>query len=531
MVLYHQHAVARRTLVKRPSVMMLTNDWWHPKLFWPGRWQCPNPLVGEIPSQSCVHSTQVATMEACSTNSILPRFLNPVSLLGLPRIDGPPLPHVSTMGPTTTATTTSAASATAPSLPGMHYHATEEQLTIPEKEQWIAIFDIIGGSQVFGDKVFDAATTSTGATTNEIKKLDRIAKKGKKPKAVAHHHKNHVPRDSGMGEEEIRFHALKRVVAHSLSKNEPLEAMAAFRRGISVGTAPKLPDQLLRSLLLAFVSHPAEAFLVYSVIQSVTERTRFDSELALHRRMCELLRFLDPEQVSHDNIQAIVRNVMKQLSRLPREGQELCYPIMVSSLVQQRASGLTHVIRTIYDHMVANDLVVRSGYWEHLLSLSRYHRRDDLPYDEILERTVKLGNRPHPTTVLNAIANLYPFHNVEATFRMLKSFYELKSTEDTFREHVYIVDVTLLEAIGSAASMKGFINTNLIIWDLLDLTGQEPTEAIYENTIIGFCADSATYDKAFRVLFEMEMQGIRPSRPLIRSMSALFRYVMHIGHL
>jgi hypothetical protein len=69
------------------------------------------------------------------------------------------------------------------------------------------------------------------------------------------------------------------------------------------------------------------------------------------------------------------------------------------------------------------------------------------------------------------------------------------------------------------------------VWDMLDVLGYEPSEAIYENTVTAFAMNTFTYREAFTVLAEMETRGFKPSRALIRSFSLHVRYVTLSVHL
>jgi hypothetical protein len=173
--------------------------------------------------------------------------------------------------------------------------------------------------------------------------------------------------------------------------------------------------------------------------------------------------------------------------------------------------------------MIQHNFDVGAGYWEHLLSMSRYFRQKDLPYASILRRIVDMGRRPDPVTALAALENLFPYTDVDATYTALKAIVDLQSTAKPEDDFQYMVDISALEVIGAAAARRGHFVLCLLIWDLVDLLGYKPTEAIFENTIMAFAVEPTTYGNAFTVMAEMEANGYEPSRALIRGFSVNLR--------
>lgn len=111
----------------------------------------------------------------------------------------------------------------------------------------------------------------------------------------------------------------------------------------------------------------------------------------------------------------------------------------------------------------------------------------------------------------------------------MKSVIHLQSSWESGAPHPnYKVDIGMLEHIMAAAARMGSFELNILVWDLVDLLGYEPTEFMYENTIAGFAMGARQDHNVFAVLREMEERGFSPSRALIRSLSRSLRYVMNV---
>lgn len=308
-------------------------------------------------------------------------------------------------------------------------------------------------------------------------------------------------------------------------RNKPLKSMVFLRTAMAEGIAQDLNPSVVRALLLRLNRHPLEAHDVLRFYQTLLQSSAAFPDKTMYRFVCEQISFLDPRRHDPRHIFDMVHAVVKDLQQMDQSAKETCFPVLLSSLAKQKAVGLGSLTRNVYTYM-CEELTVPDGLWEHLLSLSRYYRQDDLPFAEILEKVVASGRRPHPPLVANAIGNLFPYHDTGSTFRMLQAIIQLQRTSGP-DDIPYQLDISTLELIGSAAAAKGFYDMNLAVWDLLDLLQYEPTEAIYENTILAFCARPPTYGNAFAVLADMEEKGMFASRALLRGMSTLLRYVMH----
>ena len=115
---------------------------------------------------------------------------------------------------------------------------------------------------------------------------------------------------------------------------------------------------------------------------------------------------------------------------------------------------------------------------------------------------------------------------MDETILAMKSIIQLQSSWEPGNPHPnYKVDIGTLEHIMAAAARRGSFELNILVWDLVDMLGYEPTVSMYENTLQGFVMGVRQDHNVFAVLGEMEERGFVPTRALIRSLSRSIRYV------
>lgn len=288
----------------------------------------------------------------------------------------------------------------------------------------------------------------------------------------------------------------------------------------------------------------------------------------LYRRICKSVRLLDPARVLHRHIRSTIVPLVEDIRRMNLADQKLCLPFLLASLVEQRGVDVGRQAHICYQYMMDHQFNLSERYFEHLLLKSKYTRQDDLPYHDILRQLVKRGGQPAPSLVFHVLQNHFPFTDSEATASILRSILELqrrkkqpaeetqsqngeeaqpestasydsldddiydmmevdsrnkKSTRKLSVQEDYVVDMGMLHHIAAAAAKGGKHDIILLVWDILDMTGIEPTEAIYESTVHSFIKGRYQDINAFSVLAEMEAKGFQPSRGLIRSMSLSLR--------
>jgi hypothetical protein len=320
---------------------------------------------------------------------------------------------------------------------------------------------------------------------------------------------------------------MEHTLARFIQQKNPQRAMDTFHLGLRYETADQLqPDTVRQLFFLMAKKRPFDAYKVlqlYRKITAVEHDKDVNAYADMFERNCDALRYMDPEKHRYSEIHKLVRGLVMDLQQLDRVGKEQCYPVLVSALVSQKSVSVGDFARLAYQYMIQHNFDVGAGYWEHLLSMSRYFRQKDLPYASILRRIVDMGRRPDPVTALAALENLFPYTDVDATYTALKAIVDLQSTAKPEDEFQYMVDISALEVIGAAAARRGHFVLCLLIWDLVDLLGYKPTEAIFENTIMAFAVEPTTYGNAFTVMAEMEANGYEPSRALIRGFSVNLR--------
>jgi hypothetical protein len=360
-----------------------------------------------------------------------------------------------------------------------------------------------------------AADTATPSPTTVETEVDQTP-----PQATSD-----TSESSKEGDPNVR--RMEHTLARFIQQKNPQRAMDTFHLGIRYEQADQLQPDIVRQLFFLMAKkRPFDAYKVLQLYRKITavEHDKDANAYAdMYERNCDALRYMDPEKHRYSDIHKLVRGLVMDMQQLDRVGKEQCYPVLVSALVSQKSVSVGDFARLAYQYMIQHNFDVGAGYWEHLLSMSRYFRQKDLPYASILRRIVDMGRRPDPVTALSALENLFPYTDVDATYTALKAIVDLQSTAKPEDEFQYMVDISALEVIGAAAARTGHFVLCLLIWDLVDLLGYKPTEAIFENTIMAFTVEPTTYGNAFTVMADMEANGFPPSRALIRGFSANLR--------
>lgn len=348
----------------------------------------------------------------------------------------------------------------------------------------------------------------------------------------------------------IKHPLVSKLIRHLHDSNHQL-AMDSFSevvRTIQAGdTSAEIPPGIVKALFRLICPHsPFDAYRVLSYYVTLTTTVEYehgggDGDISvyakLYERACDAIRHLDPKRHSKDACHKLVRSILATVQRFDRFGQELCLPTLVSALVEQKSFSLGQSFAgPVYRHLMEQPGLcdLPGGFWVHLLSHSRYNRQLDLPFDDVMTRMVDAGRRPQPDVVLSALDNLFPFTNTVAVTKMLQAILRLQQqiveinkngSSDGENGDQYYVDMGTLEMIGAAAASQGQSDVNLLIWDMLDILGYQPTVGVYENTVAAFAMNTFTYREAFTVLVEMEDRGFKPSRALLRTFSTHLRYV------
>jgi len=416
----------------------------------------------------------------------------------------------------------------------------QDPLFTPYEEEEIDFDDesiAVGGDTNRPINVTPAAS-ETSAAPQETVDEDTMDSSPPAPPAM-------ISRDRESGNTSQPYHPLVTTLTVSINGNNTSQALRVFydlqrliRQAKQCHQEPPIPPAgIIKKLFrMCCPRHPLDAYHVlqyFMTFQHTGEYYARDGDIngysALYNRLCDSLRYLDPDKHSLADIEVVVRSVSAAVKRMERAGQELCCPVLVSALLEQRSVHMGYEFaEPIYSYIMREQFAVPDGWFIHLLSYSKYNRQYDLPFDDVLEQSMTRGRHPPPAIVLHALDNFFPFTNVETVARYLKSVIQLqqsvvenakKAGRPVHPTEQYWVDIGTLEMIGAGAASQGSSDINLLIWDMLDLLGYEPTVGIYENTVVAFAMNTFTYKEAFTVLAEMEAAGFEPSRAVIRSCS------------
>lgn len=219
------------------------------------------------------------------------------------------------------------------------------------------------------------------------------------------------------------------------------------------------------------------------------------------------------------------RGLQHDLAQLPVEPyQHACYPKLLVSMMQQPISNISTKAKFLYRFMRRNNYPLDGATRHWLLSLSQYARQDDLPFADLLAELAGEGHQIFPPVAINALQNLHPFTDLDATKKALQTILDLQNSLKPGDGRDYRVDRGTLEQITVAGARHGSFELNLLVWDLMDTLGYEPTLGMYENTIHSFAMGYRQDHSVFAVLGEMESKGFVPSRGLIQSIARSIRY-------
>lgn len=139
-----------------------------------------------------------------------------------------------------------------------------------------------------------------------------------------------------------------------------------------------------------------------------------------------------------------------------------------------------------------------------------------MPYHRVLSWLVSNGHKPKPTTVFNVLQCYHPFTHIEATHEVLSIVQKLHLDHEhsSLEADNYRVDLGTLESISMAASKKN-MELVLLVWDLVESFGYDPTASMFEDVVMSF-GETQQDDNMYAALVDMEKYGQVPSRALLR---------------
>jgi hypothetical protein len=301
---------------------------------------------------------------------------------------------------------------------------------------------------------------------------------------------------------------------------------------------PQVPERVLKYLASKVIEHPFHMWALAKFYTSLATTREFrdgggdlSAYRSLYEQVCCSMEHLNPNYHARSDCIHLVGELGRALVQLDKTSQEVCFPRLLKSVLRQPCAyvGRAHG-RGLYEHVIQNELTVENGYWQHLLTLVQYNRRDDIPYEDVLRRAADtLEFIPAPRHVLNALSCFFPFTDTERVYTALQAIYKLQKRVadaddgDTLHGRQFYVDLYTVEMIASAAANRGHINIILQLWDIVDILGYSPTEALYESTVSCFATNTSTYKEMYSALSDMEICGFVPSRALIREVSVGLR--------
>ncbi|CAJ1958464.1 unnamed protein product [Cylindrotheca closterium] len=289
------------------------------------------------------------------------------------------------------------------------------------------------------------------------------------------------------------------------------------------------PGLVSKLFFLVSKSDPIAAYenMRYYHLHPDTSETSID----MYRRLCNSVASLDPRQYPQRKMVHFVECLLRDLEEMENDQKAQLLPNLIVSLVRQRSVSIGPYANTLYDYMISNEMEMTPGWLNKLLSSSKYNRQEDLPFHDVLARLISKGFPPHPLTSIPVVHNMFPYTDTQQMRVALQALLDLHASFDedvdpssnaAMYEH-YKIDRSTLEMISTGAAQKGDPELIMLVWEVLETLGYNPTEHLFENTIVAFaCNESALVD-AFAAVSAMKEAGFEVSRALIRSVSRAIR--------
>ncbi|KAG7353908.1 PPR: pentatricopeptide repeat domain containing protein [Nitzschia inconspicua] len=319
-----------------------------------------------------------------------------------------------------------------------------------------------------------------------------------------------------------------------IKRRQAMEALGLFEEIIRQDGDFVLSSKITSDLFFLLAKrHPVAA---YRVLQYFHQHYHSENLVLMYKRLCLAIREMEynkkntGQNGTKDDVYKFISALLNDIEDMTVTEQQVLYPILIVSLTTQRRVFVGRFAHRAYDTMAERGLTMDIGWLAKLLSLTKYNRQDDLPYHDILSRLVQIGGTPHSTLVMPVIHNMFPYMDREKMNIALQALLKLETERknhgpadhrDTFR-----IDVSTLEMISNSAATVGDANLILLVWELLDISDHDPTETIFENTILAFASQANGLHRAFVALESMKEYGLKPSRALIRSFSYIIRSEM-----
>jgi hypothetical protein len=287
------------------------------------------------------------------------------------------------------------------------------------------------------------------------------------------------------------------------------------------------PRTSVQLFYLLIGSNPMLAFEVLKEYRSSVTLTGI--ELGMYLKLCSSVGSIEPRFKQRGAMKSFVTELIEDVLSMDKNAKEQLLPRIITGLASQKNVRIGFYAKDLYWYLVNHDCEIRPGWLKKLLSLSRYNRQDDLPYDDIMERLAQTTTLPHPLWVISAVHNMFPFTDSDKMCRTLRALlhFQRRNALENFPMHsradeIYI-DIDCLELISSGAAKTGSVEMVSLVWDILMQCNYKPTESIYENTIIAFASEGGHLRSAFWAIVSMKEAGFEVHRSLFRSFSLVRR--------
>ena len=274
----------------------------------------------------------------------------------------------------------------------------------------------------------------------------------------------------------------------------------------------------------------ADPILAYSIAKKCRGSDALTTEeFRMYLKLCSTIGAIELNYRQRGKVNRFVTELIDDVLAMDKKWKQELLPKIITGLAAQRSVSAGAYAKDLYLHMVNNEYEIRPGWLKQLLNLSKYNRQDDLPYDDIMERLAAADTLPHPLPVISAVHNMFPFTDSEKMCRTLKAVLHFQANNDLKNFPMYSsvdeirIDLDCLETISMGAAQTGSVEMILLVWDILMQCNYEPTEAIFENTVIAFVVGGGQLHSALGAIVSMKDHGYEVPRSLLRSFSLALR--------
>jgi len=325
-----------------------------------------------------------------------------------------------------------------------------------------------------------------------------------------------------------KVNKLNLLLTRAVRRNNVKKSVNLFEQAVEYDQLVE-PELVSKLFFLVSRRDPIAAYEImrYYHLHPDTSETRID----MYRRLCNSVASLDPRQYPQRQMVQFVECLLGDLEEMEDDQKAQLLPGLIVSLVRQRSVSIGPYANTLYDYMISNDMEMASGWLNKLLSSSKYNRQEDLPFHDVLARLISKGVPPHPLTAIPVVHNMFPYTDTQQMRVALQALLDLHANCDedvdpssnaALYEH-YRIDRSTLEMISTGAAHKGDPELIMLVWEVLETLGYNPTEHLFENTIVAFACNESGLADAFAAVSAMKEAGFEVSRALIRSVSRAIR--------